>query len=82
MFSRQQEAPKQSFPSCKGAVSLVANHDSDIYTVSSGNAFPFLLERSGTFQSDNISLFVQENKQEEEAETEYKKKKERKKMKK
>lgn len=70
MFSRQQEAPKQSFLSCKGAVSLVANHDSDIYTISSGKAFPFPFERSGTFQSDNISLFVRENKPGEEAEAE------------
>ncbi len=74
MFSRQQDAPKQSFLSCKGAASLVANHDSDIYTVSSGKAFPFLLEWSGTFQSDNISLFVRENKPGDEAEAEYKKK--------
>jgi len=43
LFSRQQEAPNQSFQSCKGAVSLVANHNSDIYTVSNGNAFPFPL---------------------------------------
>ncbi len=74
MFSRQPDAPKQSFLSCKGAASLVANHDSDIYTVSSGKAFPFLLEWSGTFQSDNISLFVRENKPGDEAEAEYKKK--------
>lgn len=76
MFSRQQEAPKQSFPSCKGAVSLVANHNSDIYTVSSGKAFLFPLERSRTFQSDNISLFVRENKPGEEAEAGKKKKNE------
>jgi len=46
----------------------VANHNSDIYTASNGNAFPFPLERSGTFQSDSISLFVRENKPREEAE--------------
>lgn len=75
MFPRQQEAPKQSFPSWKGAVSLVANHDSDIYTVSSAKAFPFPLERSRTFHSVNISLFVhKKNKPEEETEGENRKK--------